>query len=159
MHARLTLQTLSAGLKAGLLYPLAGSSLFSDRFHLGGPTSVRSFRMNGLGPRDNNDHIGGDLVAAAGMSLLTPIPYKPHWPLKGHVYVNGGSLVGLDKARSLASNIGTLASQPACSAGVGLMFHHSLVRLELNAGVPLSASRTDASRKGIQFGVGLSFLS
>lgn len=27
-------------------------TLFSDRFQLGGPTSVRSFKANGMGPRD-----------------------------------------------------------------------------------------------------------
>jgi outer membrane protein insertion porin family len=39
--------------RAGLLYGLNGSQTkFSDRFQLGGPTNVRSFRMNGMGPRD-----------------------------------------------------------------------------------------------------------
>lgn len=48
-------QTLSLALRGGLLYPLGGKpSHMLDRFHLGGPTSVRMFKMNGLGPRDNS---------------------------------------------------------------------------------------------------------
>lgn len=40
--------------RAGLLYGLnhLSRTKFSDRFQLGGPTNVRSFRMNGMGPRD-----------------------------------------------------------------------------------------------------------
>jgi outer membrane protein insertion porin family len=30
-------------------------SSFPDRFQLGGPTSVRSFRANGLGPKDGGE--------------------------------------------------------------------------------------------------------
>ena len=62
-------------------------------------------------------------------------------------------------ARSFSSNLHSLVTQPACSAGIGLMYRHSLVRLELNLGVPLVAGKTDATRKGVQFGLGLSFLS
>lgn len=44
---------LSVGATAGILQALSGSkTFFSDRFQLGGPVSVRSFRTNGMGPRD-----------------------------------------------------------------------------------------------------------
>lgn len=47
-------QTLSLGWRSGLLLPLGGGpSLFPDRYHLGGPTSVRMFRPNSMGPRDH----------------------------------------------------------------------------------------------------------
>lgn len=47
-------QSLSLGFKSGLLYPLGEKpSLFSDRFHSGGPTSVRMFRPNTMGPKDS----------------------------------------------------------------------------------------------------------
>ena len=38
--------------RGGLLWGLNKPLLFSDRFQLGGPTSVRSFKANGLGPHD-----------------------------------------------------------------------------------------------------------
>lgn len=44
---------LSVGATAGILQALGGTkTFFSDRFQLGGPVSVRSFRTNGMGPRD-----------------------------------------------------------------------------------------------------------
>ena len=48
------LQSVSLAARSGLLWSLAqgGGTLFSDRFQLGGPTSVRSFKTNGMGPRD-----------------------------------------------------------------------------------------------------------
>ena len=46
-------QTVSLGIRSGLLVPSVGhKSLLSDRFHLGGPTSVRMFKQNGLGLKD-----------------------------------------------------------------------------------------------------------
>lgn len=113
--------------RAGLLCPLSGSaagsssSHFVDRFHLGGPTSVRMFRQNGMGPRDNGplfslissgymfmltferrmgsaDRIGGDAYWAAGASLMTPIPTKEHWPLMTHFFVNAGRLTSYKRA-------------------------------------------------------------
>ena len=48
------LQSVSLAAKSGFLWSLAqgGRTLFSDRFQLGGPTSVRSFKSSGMGPRD-----------------------------------------------------------------------------------------------------------
>jgi outer membrane protein insertion porin family len=48
------LQSVSLAARTGLLWSLAqgGRTLFSDRFQLGGPTSVRSFKTSGMGPRD-----------------------------------------------------------------------------------------------------------
>ena len=43
---------LTAGLRSGLLYPFGPDTLFSDRFQLGGPTSVRAFKLNNMGPKD-----------------------------------------------------------------------------------------------------------
>ena len=49
-------------------------------------------------------------------------------------------------------------TQPSASTGFGLLFQQGPVRLELNFGLPLLARRGDGARKGIQFGVGLSYL-
>jgi len=38
------------------------------------------------------------------------------------------------------------------------MYRHSLVRVEVNVGVPLIAARGEGAVKGVQFGLGLSFL-
>jgi Omp85 superfamily domain len=50
-------QLLSLGARAGVLHPLGSEGTTSapticDRFQLGGPTNIRMFRANSLGPRD-----------------------------------------------------------------------------------------------------------
>lgn len=106
-------QSASLTARSGLLIPLSLSrssktrtSLFPDRYHLGGPTSVRNFRLNTLGPRDLGDHVGGDAFYAFGASLLTPFRVPTPWRkgegkgswssenLKGHVWLNAGKLIG-----------------------------------------------------------------
>jgi outer membrane protein assembly factor BamA len=47
------LQWISFAARAGHLHSIGSNpSYFSDRFQLGGPLSVRSFRANSMGPRD-----------------------------------------------------------------------------------------------------------
>jgi outer membrane protein assembly factor BamA len=50
-------QLFSLGARAGVLHPLTNGDdgtapTLSDRFQLGGPTNLRMFRANNLGPRD-----------------------------------------------------------------------------------------------------------
>lgn len=102
----------------GVLLGLAGRpTLFPDRFQLGGPTNIRMFRQNSMGPRDGRaslshspviccthlvvvDSVGGDLYWAAGISAISALPRKPHWPLKAHFFLNAGRLDALDSRTS-----------------------------------------------------------
>ncbi|GAA5863064.1 hypothetical protein JCM3774_001409 [Rhodotorula dairenensis] len=151
----------------------AGKSLFPDRYHLGGPTSVRHFRLNSLGPKDVGDHLGGDAYYAFGASLLTPFRVPAVWRgpaarategggagwwwsnenLKGHVWLNAGKLIG--SGQPYSSLVSTL---PSTTVGLGLVYRHSLVRVEANLGVPLVQTQGEGGIKGFQFGLGLSFL-
>ncbi|GAA6049158.1 hypothetical protein JCM3770_003283 [Rhodotorula araucariae] len=166
--------------RSGLLIPLsaarsaatssspsssARTSLFPDRYHLGGPTSVRNFRLNTLGPKDLGDSLGGDAFYALGASVLTPFAVPTPWRrgdgakwwssenLRGHAWVNAGKLVGTGLPPTAL-----LATPPSLTAGVGIMYRHSLVRIEANVGVPLVQTRGEGGVKGFQFGLGLSFL-
>lgn len=83
----------SVGARAGWMHTLDGRpACLSDRFMLGGPTDVRMFRLNSLGPREAYDSLGGDAYWAAGASLLAPIPARADWPLKLHAFANAGQL-------------------------------------------------------------------
>ncbi|RDX46703.1 hypothetical protein OH76DRAFT_1406788 [Lentinus brumalis] len=150
--------TLSFAARTGVLWHLGGRSCFSDRFQLGGPVSVRMFRMNGMGPHDGVDSLGGNLFWSTGLSLISDIPRKPHWPVKTHLFVNAGRLDALDKSRPLLDNVLGSISKPSISAGVGLVYKLDPVRVEVNFGVPLVASKSDGTRKGFQVGIGLDFL-
>ncbi|BGP57764.1 hypothetical protein JCM8202v2_005411 [Rhodotorula sphaerocarpa] len=149
--------------------PRRATSLFPDRYHLGGPTSVRHFRLNSLGPKDVGDYLGGDAYYALGASLLTPFRFPALWRsasgrategnwwrsenLKGHLWLNAGKLVGSGQPYS-----SLVTSLPSTTAGFGLVYRHSLVRVEANLGVPLVQTRGEGGVKGFQFGLGLSFL-
>lgn len=61
-------------------------------------------------------------------------------------------------AKSLKDNIMDSISKPSIAAGVGLVYKLDPVRVELNFGVPLVASKSDGLRKGFQAGIGLDFL-
>jgi len=151
--------TISLTGRTGLLWCFGNKpSLFSDRFQLGGPTNVRSFRTNGLGPRDGPDSLGGDIFWSAGLSIITDIPRKPHWPVKTHAFVNAGRLDALNRSQSLKHSVVACLSRPSISAGVGLVYRFDPVRVEVNFGMPLLASASDRTRKGVQVGMGLEFL-
>jgi outer membrane protein insertion porin family len=50
-------------------------------------------RVSGIG-----DFMGGDLHWSTGLSLLAPIPKRPDWPVKCHMFVNAGRLTRLDSS-------------------------------------------------------------
>lgn len=100
---------------------------------------------------------------AAGASLITHLPRKPHWPVKAHAFLNAGQLEPLRRHQDgvgspLRSSISAALSQPSVSTGVGLIYHFDPVRVEVNFGVPLAARASDGARKGVQVGIGLEFL-
>lgn len=55
-------------------------------------------------------------------------------------------------------SLSDLLREPAVSAGFGIMYRHSIVRAELNFGMPIAAHKGDGVRKGLQVGLGLHFL-
>ena len=171
--------TFTAGLRAGLLYPLALAgqsrprpSRINDRFQLGGPTDVRGFRLAGLGPREGADAVGGDIYAAGSANLFFPLPrVGPERPLRLHAFINGGRLLALTGGgggeaekedgvqKSVYSTMGTMFDGlPSTAAGIGIVYAHPVARFELNFTLPLVVRKGEEGRKGLQFGVGINFL-
>jgi outer membrane protein insertion porin family len=171
----------TAGLRGGLLYPLTlggqsapSQSRINDRFQLGGPTDVRGFRLSGLGPREGQDALGGDVYAAGGASLLFPLPrLGKETPLRFQTFINAGRLLALkdtrqDKEQPMGSNdvqssfaqaVNDLSNGlPSTAAGFGLVYAHPAARFEVNFSLPLVMRKGEEGRKGLSFGVGLSFL-
>lgn len=169
----------TTGFRAGLLYPLgldADSkpqlSRINDRFQLGGPTDVRGFRLSGLGPREGQDAVGGDAYAAGSANLLLPLPkIGAEKPLRLQAFVNGGRLLALKTPNNKTPStpgevkdgmIATLSELqnglPSIAAGVGLVYAHSAARFELNCSLPLVLRKGEEGRKGLQLGIGISYL-
>lgn len=169
----------------GLLRTLNGQpSCFSDRFHLGGPTSLRMLRQNCMGPKgvntyvpdtpEHGDSLGGDAYWSLGASLFAPFIRREWGDFKWHTFINAGQLALVDQRKSLfvppvpstdstapvgvLGDLGRQLSFPTITAGLGLVYTQGALRAELNAGVPLASRRSDGTRKGLQLGVGISFL-
>ncbi|KAG4302936.1 hypothetical protein PCANB_000755 [Pneumocystis canis] len=145
-------------IKAGILWGLdKKGTKINDRFYLGGATNIRGFYYNGLGPRDGNDAIGGDIYMASNISLVTPIPKYKDWPLKFQTFINTSSLLLLNK-ENLKETISELICKPSIAAGIGLVYCHAIARLELNFCLPIATRMSDKVRKGIQLGLGVQFM-
>ncbi|WOO83756.1 SAM50-like protein SPAC17C906 [Vanrija pseudolonga] len=134
------------------------STYLADRTYLGGPNSVRGFKVGGLGLSDRVDSLGGDLSYALGVSLIGPVPSKEHWPLKLHTFLNLGKVVRYDSHRSFADNIARMYSNPSLSVGVGLIYRFDPLRIELNFAMPLIARKGERLSRGLGVGVGIEFL-
>jgi len=90
--------------------------------------------------------------------LIASVPGLTHLPVKAHAFANAGSIVSSTKGVSLGDTIKALSETPRTSAGFGLIFHHSIARIELNYCIPLKYSSTDLPEPKFQFGFGLNFL-
>lgn len=167
--------TFTTSLRAGLLFPLAPNllsssdvseaqpSILPDRFQQGGPTTVRGFRENGLGPKAEKDSVGGDVYVTAGASALFPLPNVDKTrPIRGQLWVNGGRLVALQRpgiagVRDAFSG-DIMNGLPSIAAGFGIVYAHPAARFEVNVGLPLVLRKGEKPRKGFQFGVGINFM-
>ncbi|KAL7425148.1 hypothetical protein Q5752_000836 [Cryptotrichosporon argae] len=142
-----------------ILFPLhKGKTLLPDRTFLGGPNSVRGWKVGGLGLRDGADSLGGDLAWGVGTSLIAPLPYRPDWPLKLHSFLNLGKVVSYDQTRSFADNVTRMYDRPAVSAGIGLLYRFDPLRVEVNFAFPLVARKGERLARGLSVGVGVEFL-
>lgn len=145
--------------RGGLLWSYGDrKSHFMDRFFLGGPNDVRGFYLNGLGPKSGNDSLGGDVYFAQGASMITRIPgLSSTSALRFISFINGGSVLPLNYDNVRGTLLNTVI-QPSVAAGFGLTYRHPVARFELNVTFPLIAKEFEGTRKGLQFGIGLSFL-
>ncbi|KAI8583168.1 hypothetical protein K450DRAFT_224520 [Umbelopsis ramanniana AG] len=150
---------LSLNVRGGLLATLNDKEAnISDKFMLGGPLSIRGFRTCGVGPRDKKDSLGGDAYWATGVSLITPLPKLADKPLRGHAFVNAGSLIPWKTGTSTSDTIKALTASPSVAVGFGIIYRHSVARLELNFCIPLTVARGDMFKRGFQLGLGLNFM-
>jgi outer membrane protein insertion porin family len=94
-------------------------------------------------------------------------------PLRFQTFINAGRLLALkdkrqDKDQAMSSNdvqssfaqaVNDLSNGlPSTAAGFGLVYAHPAARFEVNFSLPLVMRKGEEGRKGLSFGVGLSFL-
>ncbi|CAJ0763339.1 15869_t:CDS:2, partial [Entrophospora sp. SA101] len=102
------------------------------------------------------DSLGGDIYLAGGVSLFTPLPKLRKYPVKGHLFINGGSLIEFDSRRNFLNNFKNLTKTPSISAGIGIAYKSSILRFEINFCLPLIATASDKLKR-FQLGLGINF--
>ena len=152
--------TLTQTLKFGQIVPFSSKPiLLADRFQQGGPTSVRGFTLNSLGPRQFSDSLGGTSFMEAGLQLSFPFLQSAAHFARAHAFVNAGLLGDLNREKLLIAMKNPLSIRPSVSVGGGLMFKMAeTARLELNFAVPIIKPEELKCERGIQVGLGMEFL-
>ncbi|XP_053741166.1 sorting and assembly machinery component 50 homolog A-like isoform X2 [Synchiropus splendidus] len=153
---------MSASFWGGLLVPIGENpTIISDRFNLGGATSVRGFNTYSLCPA-SHDFLGGEAYWAGGLHLYTPFPLRP-WnsgdALRTHFFLNAGNLCNLKYGDCLQVHLVNLAKCIRWSYGLGIVLRiGNIARLELNYCIPMGVQSGDRALDGVQFGAGIRFL-
>lgn len=149
--------TLTKTLKLGITIGNKSAVPLFDRFQMGGPTSIRGFPVNSLGPRQFNDSIGGTSLIETGLQLSFPIVKSAANFARAHLFLNAGILSDKQIFTSEISSRNDL--NPNVSVGGGLMFKMAeSARLELNFSVPILQQKGVESNRGLQVGIGMEFL-
>jgi outer membrane protein insertion porin family len=87
--------TLRATLEGGAQQSFSGDSRVIDRFNLGS-SQMRGFEPSGIGPRDGADALGGNFYAVAKFETDFPLGLPEEYGIKGGVFMDFGSVWGLD---------------------------------------------------------------
>ncbi|PSC74144.1 sorting and assembly machinery component 50-like protein B-like [Micractinium conductrix] len=173
---------LTVSAEAGVLLPWGAGgwrkpSPISDRFFLGGTGAgaLRGFAQKGVGPSDarrpsaeagaggeesprrlrQRDALGGDLFCSlvAAVNFQLPSESLRAAGIHGHVFVNGGSMVGLaGGGRPFQQAWHEFATTFRWSVGAGIVWPTTIGRLELNVCQVLAKQPFDQPRTGLQFG-------
>ena len=134
----------SADLEGGALYALGGgNSRITDRFFLGG-SSFRGFAVGGLGPRDNNglgvnDSLGGNFYAIARLDASFPVGLPPELGIRGGLFIDAGSVWGMDGAPVGDSGPIDTSAQLRAAAGFALYWDTPIGPLVFNWANPLAS--------------------
>lgn len=162
----------------GLMIPMMAdrtttSTSISERFFLGGTTSLRGFGFKGAGPTGTRrpgtpgdgspgegpirrDALGGDLFTSLFAAVNFPLPHPAFQALNihGHVFVNGGNTVLLSGTKTpLQDQWKQFLNTFRWSAGIGLVLPTWFGRAEANYVQVLSHQEHDRIKQGISFGI------
>ncbi len=111
--------TLRAIVEGGAIAMLEGNSRVTDRFFMSS-NQLRGFEFRGLGPRDlgavNQDALGGNYYAVARFEADFPLGLPEEYGLTGGVFLDVGSLWGLDNT---AGATGTVDDSANIRSSVG----------------------------------------
>jgi len=160
--------TFGLGAQAGLLIPF-GSQVsklqINDKFFIGGPLTLRGFKMNRVGNGSVGTFLGSNCFWMIGGHVYAPLPYAVEQFGQGtwvdnfrlHGFFNAGNAFDVDPDDSVSHCAHSILDKTRVSCGCGLVYKlMDWARIELNFCVPLLAQETDFTSPGLQFGIGIS---
>ncbi len=132
-------------------YGSTGSLPFYKNFYAGGSSSVRGFRSNSLGPKDNlppNDPIGGNRRVLANMELLFPLPgsSRDNKSMRLSLFSDGGMVYGPGEKMDLG--------QLRYSVGLAFNWFSPVGPLSFSYAIPLNDKPGDHT-ESFQFTLGV----
>jgi outer membrane protein insertion porin family len=117
----------------------------TQRFYLGGRSSVRGFRENSLGPRgDDGAVIGGDTL----FSFNAELRYQLQQDFETHIFYDAGNVYLRDRSLAL--------SDLRYSAGAGLRYLSPIGPVGFDLGMPLDEADGEPSMRA-HFSIGSNF--
>ena len=96
---------LRAEFEGGMLNYSTGGSRVTDRYFLG-PSRMRGFPLDGIGPRERNtatgvnEALGGNMYAVARFEAEFPLGLPEEYNVRGGVFYDIGSVWGLDQTNA-----------------------------------------------------------
>jgi outer membrane protein insertion porin family len=127
--------TLRAEVEGGAINMISGNSRISDRYFLSSST-MRGFSQNGLGPRDlaapNKDALGGNYFAVARFEAQFPVGLPEEYGLTGGVFMDVGTVWGLDNKTGFGGNIVDDSARLRSSIGVSVYWTTGIGPLRFN---------------------------
>ena len=134
----------SAEIEGGVLSNFGTGSRVMDRFQLGGDT-LRGFSSGGIGPRDaantSGDSLGGNFYALGTLEASFPLGLPEEYGVFGGVFVNAGSVWGLDNTVGFSAVDDSMKVRSA--VGVSLFWETALGPLRFNWSRPIQKEDYD----------------
>ena len=110
-----------------------------------------------------DESCGGDAYYVGGLALTLPIPFEKFkdWPMRLQLFANQGCLtrfVDSSAASVRTAILDEFRRSPRLSVGLGMVVRARVARIELNYSWPLLAPTHDILRRGLQIGIGMTFI-
>lgn len=138
--------TLALKLSGGSIYGAKGSDVPSDiRFYAGGGGSVRGYGYQTLGPRVDNEPVGGSSFVVGSAEVRT----RFNDDFGAVAFVDAGNVYG----EAIPQDAGSLY----VGTGVGLRYFTAIGPVRLDVGVPLNGEDVGAEGYAVYVSIGQSF--
>ncbi|RFA28251.1 outer membrane protein assembly factor BamA [Alkalilimnicola ehrlichii] len=124
---------------------------FFENYYAGGISTVRGYRGNSLGPRDEVDDrpLGGNARILGSAELIFPVPFTEAQSLRLFGFLDGGNVFD-------TTDDGIDLDELRYSTGVGLIWLSPLGALSMSLGWPLNEEPEDRTQR-FQFSLGTFF--